>query len=136
MVFSKVKWDLTTTSINSDNLTKLDTAIDYACKKTVEEVKMKPKTCINCCAPLHSNVCEYCGSRYDEKDPNFQIREVPKILRDSYNFYELEIEGKKRLFYVANKEFRGANIDSYVDSNGNLHRTVCEGKMKLTLIEK
>lgn len=70
MFFSKVKWGLTTTSINSDNLTKLDTAIDYACEKPVEEIKIKPKTCINCCAPLHSNVCEYCGSVYEVENKN------------------------------------------------------------------
>jgi len=71
MVFSKVKWGHTTTSINSENLAKLDTSIDYDCEKAVEEVKIKPKTCINCCAPLHSNVCEYCGSVYEVENKNY-----------------------------------------------------------------
>ncbi len=66
MVFSKVKWGCTTTeAINSENLTKINNAIDFTCEKPVQEVKIKPKTCINCCAPLHSNVCEYCGTVYD-----------------------------------------------------------------------
>lgn len=29
---------------------------------------MKAKTCINCGATLHSNICDYCGTEYEIDD--------------------------------------------------------------------
>lgn len=132
MVFSKVKWGLTTTSINSDNLKKLDTAIDYACEKPVDEVKMKPKTCINCCAPLHSNVCEYCGSVYELDKNDNHVQKGRQI--DKYT-YELDILGEKHTFYVGEIENLQTEFDSYRDERGQLHRVPPITKRKLTLIE-
>lgn len=133
MVFSKVKWGCTTTeAINSENLTKMDDVIDCSCEKPAEEVKIKPKTCINCCAPLHSNVCEYCGSVYELDENSNHVQKGRQI--DAYT-YELDILGEKHLFYVGNIECIETEFDSYRDVDGYLHRVPPITKRKLTLIE-
>ena len=94
--------------------------------------KIKPKTCINCCAPLHSNVCEYCGSVYElDKNDNH----VQKGRQISKYVYELDILGEKHEFYVGNIECMQTEVDSYRDAEGILHRVPPITKRKLTLIE-
>lgn len=71
MAFAKVNWmNEPICKVNTENLRSIKDKVDVLREKPVEEVKMKPKTCINCCAPLHSNVCEYCGSVYEVENKN------------------------------------------------------------------
>lgn len=75
-LFKQIDWK--SKPIDELNVCKMSDGLDCAERKSVEETKMKPKTCINCCAPLHSNVCEYCGSVY-EVENNVEEYEI-----DSY----------------------------------------------------
>lgn len=51
--------------------------------------------CVNCGAPLHGNICEYCGTEYNLK---------------------LENEDSVKDIYE--------DVDAWTDCNGVLHRTI------------
>lgn len=71
MGFAKVNWmDESICKVNTENLHSIKDKVNNLKQITAEQPKMKPKTCINCCAPLHSNVCEYCGSVYEVENKN------------------------------------------------------------------
>lgn len=92
---------------------------------------MKAKSCINCGAPLHSNICDYCGTEY-EIDNNCNHTQKGKQINEF--IYELDINGKPQQFYLGDVEVEKC-IDVYVDASGNLHRNMLGAKRKLTLIE-
>lgn len=92
---------------------------------------MKAKTCINCGAPLHSNVCDYCGTEY-ELDGNCNHTQKGKQINEF--IYELDIQGKTHRFYVGKVE---VNVPTDVgrDKNGLVVPINLGTKRKLTLIE-
>jgi hypothetical protein len=52
---------------------------------------VKAKTCINCGAPLHSNVCDYCGTEYEIED-NCNHKQKGKQIN------ELDVQEKQEPF--------------------------------------
>ena len=92
---------------------------------------MKAKTCINCGAPLHSNICDYCGTEY-EIDDNCNHTQKGKRINDF--IYELDIQGKPYRFYVGEVEVNKLT-DVGRDKNGNVIPIHLGAKRKLTLIE-
>lgn len=92
---------------------------------------MKAKTCINCGAPLHSNVCDYCGTEY-ELDDNCNHTQKGKQINDF--IYELDIQGKPYRFYVDDMQIN-TDIDVVRNAKGELRRNTLCSKRKLTLIE-
>ena len=93
---------------------------------------MKAKMCINCGAPLHSNVCEYCGTEY-ELDENNNNKNSGKQINDYV--FELEINGEKSSFYLDELTVEDVFLDAYRDAEGLLHRQMGKRKRKLSLIE-
>lgn len=91
---------------------------------------MKAKTCINCGAPLHSNICDYCGTEY-EIDDNCNHTQNGKQINEF--IYELEIQGKPYRFYVGDMQINV--IDTGRDVNGKVKQDNVYCKRKLTLIE-
>ena len=92
---------------------------------------MKAKTCINCGAPLHSNICDYCGTEY-EIDDNCNHTQKGKQINEF--IYELEIQGKPYRFYVGDMQISTV-IDVGRDANGKVRQDNVYAKRELTLIE-
>lgn len=87
--------------------------------------------CINCGAPIHSNICEYCGTEY-ELDEKQNCKQKGKQINDF--IYELEIDGIKHSFYVGNIQVTPFVHIQRNEKNGRLED---KGfiKRKITLIE-
>lgn len=84
--------------------------------------------CINCGAVLHGNVCEYCGTEYNNAAvvANFNNSDYMGTLRI----------GKEEIpVYIGDMESRMIDSESYTDCNGWLHREMPKMKRKFTLIE-
>lgn len=92
---------------------------------------MKAKTCINCGAPLHSNVCDYCGTEYELDEENNHTQKGRQI---NEFIYELDIQGKPYQFYVGKVEVNKLT-DVGIDENGRVIPIHLDTKRKLTLIE-
>ena len=92
---------------------------------------MKEKMCINFGAPIHSNICEYCGTEY-ELDEKQNCKQKGKQINDFT--YELGVDGKKYLFYLGNVE-----VIKIVDLQRNFKNGKLEDKgnikRKITLIQ-
>lgn len=61
---------------------------------------VKAKTCINCGAPLHSNICDYCGTEYEIDDEEqikdylqaFESEEIELSVRNSVPIFDLYVK--------------------------------------------
>lgn len=92
---------------------------------------MKAKTCINCGAPLHSNICDYCGTEY-ELDNNGNHTQKGKQINEF--IYELDIQGETHTFYVGEVQAHKI-LDYAAEKNGKVVPIDLGTKRKLTLIE-
>ena len=84
--------------------------------------------CINCGAVLHGNVCEYCGTEYNNASivANFNNSDYMGTLRI----------GKEEIpVYIGDIESFMIDSEPYTDCNGLLHREMPKMKKKFTLIE-
>ena len=92
---------------------------------------MTAKTCINCGAPLHSNICDYCGTEYKLDEENNHLQKGKQI---NDFIYELDIQGKPYRFYVGDVQ-TSTIADTIRDYSGKSKSIVHCVKRKLTLIE-
>lgn len=71
--------------------------------------------CINCGAILHGNVCEYCGTEYNNVaiSANFQS--------DGY-FGTLRTNNEEIPVYIGNTENRMIEHEHWIDCGGFVHR--------------
>ena len=71
--------------------------------------------CINCGAPLHGNVCSYCGTQYRDGKVSAHF--------DSNDLMgEIEIGGQKFQCYIGSIEIEDVSPDCGRDISGKLHR--------------
>lgn len=87
---------------------------------------MKEIKCINCGAPLNGNVCEYCGTQYEDNKISCEIGDYQGIITIGDNSYNV---------YIGDVSMCLVGSDSYRDADGNLIRKVGTLKHKFTLIE-
>lgn len=82
--------------------------------------------CVCCGGRIEGNKCPYCDTEYD-----VDSRISAKI--DSY-FGKIEVNNESYEVYLSDVEVKNFGVDSYRDSEGNLHRQA-NSKRKFTLIE-
>ena len=85
------------------------------------------RTCINCGAPIHGNVCEYCGTEYRQNG-----------FTGDFGAYDgvITVNGQTFRCYIG--EINIFNVCSTCTGrtkNGDLKRDVMAKKRKITLIE-
>lgn len=83
------------------------------------------------CAPLHSNICDYCGTEYELDEENNHTQKGKQI---NEFIYELEIKGKPYNFYVDEIQ-TNTILDAGRDNNGLVVPINLGTKRKITLIE-
>lgn len=84
--------------------------------------------CINCGAILRGNVCEYCGTEYNNAA-------IVANFNDSDCMGTLRIGNEEIQVYIGNMESHMIDSESYMDRNGYLHRGKPKMKRNFTLIE-
>lgn len=84
--------------------------------------------CINCGAVLHGNICEYCGTEYNNGVivANFQNSDYTGVLK---------IGNEEIPVYIANMKSHMIEFGTWCDCNGVLHREIPKMKREFTLIE-
>ncbi len=87
-----------------------------------------PKKCINCGANLHGNICEYCGTEYNDNGISATFNE------DEYTG-ELKIGNEIIKVYISQTIIRSPDISAYRDAKGKLHSVITPGKRKFIMIE-
>jgi hypothetical protein len=91
---------------------------------------MKLKNCVNCGAPLHGSVCEYCGTEYEE---NGSIQ----AHFERYDTYgTLKIGTREYTCYIGSVEATNICETAGRDNSGRLIRNPIAMKHKFTLIER
>lgn len=87
-----------------------------------------PSNCVNCGAVLHGNICEYCGTEYNNNC-------ISATFNDGDYIGELKIGNETINVYIAKTHVMHPDIFAYRDENGMLHREITPGKRKFTLVE-
>ena len=89
---------------------------------------MKLTNCVNCGAPLQSNVCAYCGTTYENDNV------AATFGKDDFKG-TLKVGDKEYEVYLAEMEGHYIWGDSYRTMDGKLHRTAGIMKHTFQLIE-
>lgn len=85
--------------------------------------------CVNCGAILKGNICEYCGTRYDNNS-------ISVDFKPDDCFGELKVGNVCYKVYLGHVETTPIfSADTGRDENGNLHGTIIATKHKFVLIE-
>lgn len=87
-----------------------------------------PTKCINCGANLHGNICEYCGTEYNDNGIYATFNE------DEYTG-ELKIGNEIIKVYISQTIIGQPDISAYRDEKGKLHSVITPGKRKFIMIE-
>ena len=87
-----------------------------------------PTKCINCGANIHGNICEYCGTEYNDNGIYATFNE------DEYTG-ELKIGNEIIKVYISQTIIGQPDISAYRDAKGKLHSVITPGKRKFIMIE-
>ena len=84
--------------------------------------------CINCGAILHGNVCEYCGTEYNNNGitASFNPNDYTGIMK---------LGNEEITVYIGSMESHLISGESYRDCTGTLHGDRPKIKRKFTVIE-
>lgn len=87
-----------------------------------------PTNCVNCGAILHGNICEYCGTEYNNSGISASFG------TDDY-MGVMKLGNEEINVYIGSMEAHLIGGNAYRDANGNLHRDKPKMKRKFTVIE-
>lgn len=84
--------------------------------------------CVNCGAILHGNVCEYCGTKYNDNGISASFS------TDDYTG-TMKLGNEEIKVYIGRMESNIIESDAWMDAMGVLHRDKPKIKRKFTVIE-
>lgn len=84
--------------------------------------------CVNCGAILHGNVCEYCGTEYNDSGISASFSENDYMGTMKLGNEEIKV-------YIGSMESNIMDLDSWMDADGILYRDKSKMKRKFTVIE-